>query len=243
MKNQDSASVFDQFASSYDQGTAYLAPMREALHSLLRVLLADLPAKARILCVGVGTGSELLALARDFPHWHFTAVEPSVAMLELCRQRVEASGLTPRCTFHEGYLGSLPASDPFDAATCLLVSQFFMEKEKRRNFFSEIASRLHPAGYLVSCDLVSDRSTAVYGSLLNVWLRTMMSPEMAAEKADKVRAAYERDVAVLPAQEVEAIIASGGFDTPVLFFQYLLVHAWYAKRKAPEISTYDPELA
>jgi tRNA (cmo5U34)-methyltransferase len=232
MKNQESVIVFDQFASSYDKGNAFLAPMREVLYSLMGVILTDLPARARILCVGVGTGSELIALAQDFPQWHFTAVEPSVPMLEICRQRVEASGITSRCTFHEGYLSSLPTSDPFDAATCFLVSQFFMQKEARRNFFNQIASRLHPDGYLVSCDLVSNRSTAVYGSLLNVWLRTMMSPEMAEEKAEKVRAAYERDVAVLPPQEVESIIASGGFGTPVLFFQYLLVHAWYAKRKS-----------
>jgi tRNA (cmo5U34)-methyltransferase len=49
---------------------------------------------------------------------------------------------------------------------------------------------------------------------------------------EKFRASYGRDVAVLPPQEVESIIASSGFDTPVLFLQTLLIHAWYANRIA-----------
>ncbi len=52
-------------------------------------------------------------------------------------------------------------------------------------------------------------------------------PEMEVEK---IRASYGRDVAVLSPLEVESIIVTSGFDTPVLFFQTLLIHAWYAKR-------------
>jgi tRNA (cmo5U34)-methyltransferase len=35
---------------------------------------------------------------------------------------------------------------------------------------------------------------------------------------------------VLPPSEVGSIVAAGGFDLPVQFFQTLLMHAWYAKR-------------
>ena len=54
--------------------------------------------------------------------------------------------------------------------------------------------------------------------------------EVPAEEIEKFRASYGRDVAVLPPLEVESIIASSGFDTPVLFLQTLLIHAWYARR-------------
>jgi tRNA (cmo5U34)-methyltransferase len=46
----------------------------------------------------------------------------------------------------------------------------------------------------------------------------------------KISAAYDRDVAVLPPSEVASIIAAGGFGSPILFFQNLLMHAWYARR-------------
>ncbi|NEU73446.1 class I SAM-dependent methyltransferase [Hassallia byssoidea VB512170] len=231
MQNQKSSIVFDkERASSYDKRFAKLAPMRDALHLLIRVILSELPAEARILCVGVGTGSELIDLAQAFPQWQFTAVEPAKPMLDICRQRTEECGIASRCTFHEGYLDSLPASDPFDAATCLLVSHFFMQLEARRNFFREIASRLRPDGYLVSADLASDMSTAAYQSLLDVWLRMLRQSDIPAEEVEKFHASYGRDAAVLPPLEVESIIASSGFYTPVLFLQTLLIHAWYAKR-------------
>jgi tRNA (cmo5U34)-methyltransferase len=234
VKNQQPAIVFDQkVASSYDTRWAKLAPIRDSLNLLIRVILSELPVDARILCVGVGTGAELIALAREFPQWQFTAVEPAAPMLDVCRQKVEENGLTARCTFHEGYLDSLPTLKEFDAATCLVVSHFFMDKEERRNFFHQIALRLCPQGYLISSDIVSDTSTSAYQSLLDVWLRMMKSAELPQENIEKMRAAYGRDVAVLPPQEVASIIASAGFESPVLFFQNLLIHAWYSRRSSP----------
>ena len=151
-------------------------------------------------------------------------------MLDICRQKAEEYGIASRCTFHEGYLDSLPASDPFHAATCLLVSHFFIQQEERRNFFRQIAARLFPDGYLVSSDLASDISSSAYQSLLEVWVRMLRYSEAPAEEIEQFLASYGRDAAILPPQEVEAIIASSGFHTPLLFFQTLLIHAWYAKR-------------
>jgi tRNA (cmo5U34)-methyltransferase len=231
MTNQKPAIMFGkEMAASYDKMNAIFAPLRVPLNFLIRTILAELPIDARILCVGVGTGSELIDLAQAFPQWQFTAVEPAVPMLDVCRQRVEESGITSRCTFHEGYLDSLPASDSFDAATCLFVSHFIMQPEERCNFFSQIAQQLHPQGYLINADIASDLSSSAYLGILTIWLGIMKSAGMPDERLEKMRTTYGRDVAVLPSSEVASIIAAGGFDPPVLFFQSLLMHAWYAKR-------------
>ncbi len=232
MTNREPAIVFgQQMASSYDKGNAVFAPMRDALNFLMRRILSELPKDAQILCVGVGTGSEVIDLAQAFPQWRFTLVEPAAPMLDICRQRVEDLGITSRCTFHEGYLDSLPGSDTFDAATCLFVSQFLLQPEERRNFFNQIAARLRSQGYLINADLAYDRSTASYPEILDIWLRIMASAGMPFEMVRaRIIAAYGRDVAVLPPSEVASIIAAGGFDPPVLFFQTLLMHAWYARR-------------
>jgi tRNA (cmo5U34)-methyltransferase len=231
MQNQQSSVMFDQErASSYDKRFAKLAPLRDTIHLLIRTILSELPENARILCVGVGTGLELIYLAQNFPQWQFTAIEPATAMLDICRQKAEEYGIASRCTFHEGYLDSLPVSDAFDAATCLLVSHFIMQQDERSNFFRQIATRLRPEGYLVSSDLVSDMSTPEYQSLLEVWLRMLKYSEMPVEEVEKFRVSYGRDVALLSPQTVEAIITKSGFESPVLFFQTLLIHAWYTKR-------------
>lgn len=231
MRNQSPAIVFDQErASSYDSRRAKSALLFDALHLLIRLVLSDIPADARVLCVGVGTGSELIDLANACPEWRFTAVEPAKPMLDICRRRAEESGISSRCVYHEGYLASLPASDPFDAATCLLVSHSFIHKEERCAFFREIALRLRPGGYLVSSDLASDMSTAAYRSLLEVWIRMMQYSGIPVEEIERFCAAYGREAAVLPPHEVASIIAASGFDAPVLFSQTLLIHAWYAQR-------------
>jgi tRNA (cmo5U34)-methyltransferase len=56
----------------------------------------------------------------------------------------------------------------------------------------------------------------------------MRSAEVPAEEVEKVRQADDRP------QESHQL-AGGGFDSPVLFFQSLLAHAWYARRTALDL--------
>jgi tRNA (cmo5U34)-methyltransferase len=235
MQNQPSPILFDQkTAASYDEKTALWAPGRDALFSLIHLIFAELPANARILCVGVGTGTEMIALAQAFSNWQFTAVEPASAMLDICRQKAEENGIVSRCTFHEDYLESLPASGPFDAATCLLVSQFIRQAEERSRFFGQIAQRLRPDGILINSDLVLGTSPPVHERLFEVWLRMLGGSGWSEKDIEKMRAAWRLHITALTPPEIEAIIAAGGFDTPVLFFQTLFIHAWFAKRTAPD---------
>ena len=229
MPKQSSPSFDRQVAATYDRKVEKSAPMMDALRFLTRLVLADLPSQARVLCVGAGTGSELFDLAGAFPDWTFTAVEPAPAMIEVCRQRARDNGVEARVTFHQGYLDSLPDSAPFDGATCLLVSHFFMEAQKRGEFFAQIAARLAPGAILVSADLASDMAAPTFADLLETWRRML---EQSGMPVEQYIASLGTSAAVLPPREVEAIIQTGGFESPVLFFQSLLIHAWSSKRAA-----------
>lgn len=147
MRSDEIKAVFDQQAARYDERWARTAPIRDALHFLLQAVFAPLPAEARVLCIGAGTGEEILHLAQCRPGWTFTAVEPSGAMLQVLCDKATRAGIEQRCQFHEGYLETLPEQAPFDAATCLLVSQFMLERDARIGFFRGIAARLGPARY------------------------------------------------------------------------------------------------
>lgn len=231
MQKEELKEVFDQQASGYDKQWARMAPIRDGLHFLLESIFADLPADARILCVGAGTGAELAYLARTFPRSRFTAVDPSGAMLDVCRQRAETEGYTSRCYFHEGYLDSLPTTeDMHDGATCFLVSQFILVQESRSELFRAIASRLRPSGVLASSDLASDVGSNAYDALLRAWFNMMASAGIQPEGLERMRAAYAKDVAILPPKLIASIIESAGFEPPVQFFQAGLMHAWFSKR-------------
>lgn len=152
-------------------------------------------------------------------------------MVEVAKFRAEQNGLGDRCNFHTGYLETLPPGEAFDCASSLLVSQFLLDPREREEFFLSIASRLKPGGILATADLASDTEAPHYSSLLEVWLRTMTAADLSAERVQQMRAAYNRDVAILPVQSIEAIIASAGFETPIQFYQAGLIHAWYCQRR------------
>ncbi|MCO5787237.1 SAM-dependent methyltransferase [Pseudomonas sp. G11-1] len=230
MRQDEIKALFDQQAANYDTQWAKTASIRNCLHLLLGSLFAELPADASILCVGVGTGDELIYLASQNPGWTFTAVEPSGPMLDICRQRTEEEGVASRCAFYEGYLDSLPAIEKYDAATCFLVSQFILEEQERSRFFSEIAERLRPNGVLASSDLASDVESPEYDVLLRAWMNMMSAADISPEAVERMRKAYANDVGVLPPAKVASIIEAGGFELPVQFFQSGLIHAWLSKR-------------
>lgn len=242
MHKEKIKTIFDQQAATYDQKWSRLAPINAALHLLTGAVLAELPAAARILCVGAGTGTEIVYFAGRFPEWRFVVVEPSAAMLEVCRRRAEEQGILSRCVFHSGYLDSLPAAEPCDAATAFLVSQFILERVERSRFFQGIAERLCPEGRLVCSDLAGDLTGGAEGSvLLKVWFQVMQDGGALPnpEEIERMRQAYTRDVAVLPPGEVCDIIKRGGFDLPVQIFQAGMIHAWSARRSRGPAGTAD----
>lgn len=229
--------IFDQQAATYDQKWSRLAPINQALHLLAGAVFSRLPANARILCVGAGTGNEILAFAQAFPGWRFTAVEPSIPMLDVFRRRAQENGIAHRCTFHAGYLDSLPHGEPFDAATAFLVSQFILDREARISFFKTIATRLRPGGVLVSSDLAGDLSDPESESLLENWYALMSGNGVSPEGVTQMREAYARDVAILPPHEVRALLVRGGFASPVHFFQAGMIHAWFSPRHEEDTSS------
>lgn len=230
MDQDEIRALFDQQAANYDTQWAKTAPIRHCLHMLLGSMFAELPEGAHILCVGVGTGDELIYLADRHPGWTFTAVEPSGRMLDICKQRAQKAGVSSRCLFFEGYIDALPAVEKHDAATCFLVSQFILKKAERAKFFSSIAARLKPNGLLASSDLASDIESPEYDVLLHAWMNMMSDADISPEAIARMRKAYADDVSVLSPADVVSILEAGGFELPVQFFQSGLIHAWLSKR-------------
>lgn len=220
-------------AATYDTRYEKLAAQRDGLHLLIRILFGSLSEDVRILCVGAGTGTELLALAAAFPRFTFTAVEPSAPMLDVCRRRSAEAGLGDRCEFHHGFLDSLPPGQPFHAATSILVSQFITDRSRRAAFFSEIARRLHPAGLLVNVDLSADLDNPATAPMKDAWAAMLIHAGLATpDHALDYLEGWRQHVAVLPPTEVATLIATAGFQPPTLCYQSFFIHGWFTQ-KAP----------
>jgi len=225
MNEPKTHNVFNQqSAESYDKHREKLNPIKDAIHLSMQLILSNLRDDAQVLCVGVGTGAELIYLAQKFPKWHFTAVEPAPAMMKFCRQRIEELGIAARCSFHEGYMDTLPDCEPFDAATSILVSHF-IAPEKRIQFFAEIYKRLRIDAFMINADLATNMSSSEYDQTLKVWVDMHNYAGMPINLD-----AFSNNISLLDTDKINAIIKNAGFDTTVLFFQTLLIHAWFSRK-------------
>lgn len=229
MRKDKIKEIFDTSAKSYDKTWEQLAPISNSLHLLMGAIFSELPEKAKILCVGAGTGNEIIYLAKRFPTWSFTAVDPSSAMLDVCRTRLSELGLENRCEFHADFLENLSLPDTYDAATSILVSQFIDEIDSRVDFFKNIAKHLKDRGILINADLSSKIDSYEYEQVLDVWAKMMLAGGI-PQSIEKIRQSHEDGVSVLPQEEITKIIQSGGFQKPVQFYQMAFIHAWFCRK-------------
>jgi tRNA (cmo5U34)-methyltransferase len=231
MDREEIEAIFDRQAEHYDAQSERMAPLRDALYFLVERAFARLPEDAHILCIGAASGKEIIHLARRFPSFRFTAVDPARNMIEVCRAALRREGIEARCDLHHGYLESLPRrSQPFHGATCFLVSQFILDREVRVALFEQIATRLAPEGVLASADLSVGAREEDFDVLLPLWMEIMTGGEVPEARIANAREVYRRDVAVLPPEEVTSIIEAGGFERVTQCFQAGMLHAWIAMR-------------
>lgn len=217
-------------ALTYDERNKKLAQISDCLHFLVGLILKDLPKNSRILCVGVGTGAEILSLARNFPDWSFLALDPSQAMLDVCRDRLKGAGVANRCEFFHGYVQDLPGQERFDAVLSILVAHF-VGRDQRPGFFRGMADRLRTGGYLINSEISFDLNSKEFPAMLNNWkeIQTMMgATEESLEKLPMIL----RDVlSVVPPAETENFFRMSGISCPVRFFQAFMICGWYGKKE------------
>lgn len=219
----------EEAAQVYDEKNSKLLPISGCVHFLIGLILKDLPARARILCVGAGTGAEILTLSRTFPEWSFVALEPSLAMLNVCRERIESAGVADRCEFVHGYVQDLPGEPIFDAALSVFVAHF-VAREERSKFFRHMTDRLRSDGYLINVEISFDLDSVEFPSMLKNWeaVQTLMgaTPDSLATLPKQLKEV----LTVIPPQETEALLRDSGIGCPVRFFQALMIHGWYGKK-------------
>jgi tRNA (cmo5U34)-methyltransferase len=218
---------FDQQASAtYDERNRKLAPIADGMHFLMRLVLNDLPERARVLCVGVGTGAEILSLAREFPRWEFVGQDPSEPMLEVCRRRLEEAGIADRCTLVPGYVQDLPPGGDYDAVSSVLVAHF-VPREARAGFFSAMTAQLRPGGTLVNAEISFDLDSPESSSMTEQWAKVQRLMGATPESLAALPKVLREVLTVLPPAETERLLRDSGIAMPVPFFQSFMIRAWY----------------
>ena len=216
-------------AKIYDDNNSKFKAIADNLHFLIKLVLEKLPTDASILCVGVGTGVEISSLAKAFPHWRFSGIDPSASMLEGARERAKTEGFADRSEFFHGYLNQFQSTQKYDAVLCLYVMHFV--KEGRLEMFQDMASRLKPGGYLVDSEISADFDAPEFPGLLEGWKSMHRLGGAPEDKLATMQDTLKNILAVLPPQATEQMMRQSGLSTPVPFFQSLLIRGWYARKQ------------
>ena len=223
------ADFFDErAAAAYDQRNSALKPISDCLHFLMRMVLADMPEEARVLCIGVGTGAEILVLAEARPGWTFVGVDPAPEMLEVAKTRLGDAGLLGRCRLVPGYVDGV-RENGFDAAMALLVAHF-IQLTDRPAFYEAVLARLKPGGRFVSAEISCDLDSPEFPAMLKDWeqVQALMGATEASLAAlpDMLRSVLG---VVTPAQ-TETLCREAGFTSPITFFQASMIRGWHARK-------------
>jgi len=218
-----------EFSRQYDTSNQGLNTINNNLHFLISVLLRDLPEQARILCVGVGTGSEILHLARQHPGWQFTGVDPSPDMLTICDEKLQHEGLSERCTLIEGYLNAVPVTGDYDAVLCLLVTHFIQDAE-RAGIYQQINAQLNNGGRMICAEIAGDMSAADFDQQLTSWAAMHSMVSKTERHPQDMKTQFNQRLLLLAPEETERLIIRSGFAPPQHVFQSLLIHGWVARK-------------
>lgn len=217
-------------ANSYDQGNSHLVPILDNLHYMIKIVLSELAPNSKILCVGAGTGSEIIELAAAFPKFTFLAVEPSEAMLEVCREKLQKLNLLDRCELICGNIEDVPDTNDYNAAICLLVLHH-TSIEDRTKIVAGISKRLKNLGYFICAEISYDNSSKVFADIIEKWKSLIRKSGAPEDKIQNLPKMMKEHLFVQTPSEIERMLILNGFEEPIQFFQSLLIRAWYSQKK------------
>lgn len=218
---------FSDTAYLYDSKNEPLSAIADAMHFLIRMVLQRAPENARVLCVGVGTGSEVLSLALAFPKWRFVCVDPAKGMLEVCAKRLAQAGLLERCELIHGYIEDIAPAEDFEVVLGILVAHF-VKREERRGFYQAMWQHLRPQGFLVNTEISYDLDSDTFPLMLQNWEAVQRLMGASDESIKRLPVALREHLSILSPAETELVLKQCGIEMPVRFFQAFMISGWFA---------------
>jgi tRNA (cmo5U34)-methyltransferase len=218
-------------AAAYDKRVREAIPGYEALHVLSCMIVAEATAgHGRVLVAGAGTGVECVALAQSCPTLAVVGIDPSGEMLGHAGAKVSEHGLTARVRLYPVTVGELPRSEPFDAATLLLVMHFLPDDGAKQSLLEDIAGHLKPGAPLVLADLFGSWDEAWQQQLRTWWRHLQLAAGIPEADIEKGFRHVERDIHPVTEARLAELLAAAGFGPPEPYFRALCFGGWVARK-------------
>lgn len=215
-----------KIVEEYDQHIRKLIPGYEIIHQQVDAILQSvLQPTAHILIVGCGTGYELEYLLNRHPDWKFTALDPSLAMLEKAEIRVKQMGKSAQVQFVHGDHFALTEGAGFDAALSILVAHFIADEQKT-DFYSSIHRCLKNSGLLLTYDLMPCSNPQHLQALRYLCMGQGLTELQCQKMLDRM----ENDFFTISFSEYQQQLQGIGFEDVHSYSQILMYQGLIAKK-------------
>lgn len=153
-------------------------------------------------------------------------------MTAVASRRVAESGLAHRADLRVGYVHDLPASQPHDAATAILVMHFLPDDGQKHEFLQSISARLRPGTPLVLADLHGDITSDQFARFIAAWRLRQRAAGMEEKYVEEMFREMMQAVHFVPEERIVALMREAGFEGVERFYNALLFGGWIARRSA-----------
>ena len=179
-----------------------------------------------MLIVGAGGGLELRSPAGFSPGWRFVGVDPAPAMLDLARA---VAGKAAEGRFHliDGTADDAP-SDPYDAATCILVLGLIADDGAKLATLQAIHRRLRSGAPFILVDQCIDRRAADVERRLDRYAAFARHSGVEPATVAQARRAVAALTSMAPAWRSEELLREAGFRDAEVFYAAMAWRGWVA---------------
>ena len=187
------------------------------------------PRGASLLVAGCGSGAELLEARAQRPDWQLTGLDPSAAMLDRARRR-----LNPQAPIHwvEGTLEAWQGEQQFDGALAVLVLQSLPDDGSKLAFLVALARHLRRGAQVVLVDLMRPERSPLQQQLIEARLGFQRASGLdpGSEPADALSTPAEA-LHPIGLSRLTSLVAAAGFGDPAPVFQALDVEGFLLQRR------------
>ncbi len=222
----------EERAGRYDLWIRKTIPGYEALHDMAMFLLrTGTDAKnPRLLVAGSGTGMEISYFAERNAEWTFTGVDPSSEMTAIAGNRLEELGLSKRARLHTGFVHELPATEPFDAATLILVMHFLPDDGEKLALLESISARMKPGSPFILADLHAEKDSPKLDRFIEAWKARQSTTGITAEDLEKMFDDIHENIHFVPEERIVELLEEAGFTETHRFYNAMLFGGWVARK-------------
>lgn len=221
-----------EYGLQYRKTIRYSIPGHDTLLEITNAAAATLsPPAARVLVIGPGPGDELRGLLNSLPDAHFTVLEPSMQMIDGCREVIKQLKASERCELLPQRIELCHDLDFASFNTVISNNVIHLiPPNQQHEILGLLADYVVPGG----CLLISSYSEPADNDLNEIYFmiarERLLQLGMSVDMVENIIKSRGKAVFSLERNFFEKTLKSAGFSEPIPMMQGLLSCLWLVRK-------------